>query len=473
LKLASVLAVAAAGTSAWSAPAPLASCASAPGAPRVLFPSDSPTNATGPGAIVWSAGPRCPGGEGARVAPIGASDLPGASTVPLSAAGLALAPRGPLLASAAPHGQILIAGSSPHAPTTGQLIQGTAGGVFAQLSVAGGVGAPTALATAYLGDVALASPPAPAEHAGVRGVRSGSGSGSANGNSGSNGSNSSGLRVHVERFFARSFARNMSAATVGASPVQAVTLALDYRSEALAVWTQADDMYAQLLPGRGAPHATQLLAHVGADAHVAALLSDDRHGIVAWAQQSDDETSVYVDRSGAGVRFPAAQLLERFVDPPGVSAPVASPQLVRLSSESVLLAWAGVSAGRWVVHVAPVDLDGAIVPSTIAPPEGDALLAGLAAGPRADALVLWSEPAPAGPAGPGLVSVERQALFAAPAFDISPGRSAFGEVEAIAPAGPLSDASLAVDPDSDRAIAVWRGQAGAIEYSISGQSAGP
>jgi hypothetical protein len=493
-----VAATAAAGGSSWSAPAPLAPCASAPGAPRVVFPSDSPSNATGPGAIVWSAGPRCPGGEGARVAPIGAGDLPGASTVPRSASGRALAPLGPLLASAAPHGQILIAGSSPHGPAGGLLVQGAADGVFTQLSVPGGVGvpggagapggvdapgsvdapggvdAPAALATAYLGDVALASPPARAPHGGLRGLRSGSanglGSGSANRNGGSNGSNSSGLRVHVERFFAHSFTRNVSAATVGASPVQAVALALDYRSEALAVWTQAGVLYAQLLPSRGAPRRTQRLAPVGADVHLSALLSDDEHGIVAWAQQAGGETSVYLDRSLAGVRFTAPQLLERFVDPPGPAPPNTSPQLVRLSSESVLLAWAGVLAGRWVVHVAPVDLDGAIAPSTIAAPEGDALFAGLAAGPRADALVLWSEPAPGGAAQ---VDLERQALFAAPAFDISPGRSAFGEVEAIAPVGQLSDASLAIDPGSGRAIAVWRGQAGAIEYSLSGPSAGP
>jgi hypothetical protein len=235
------------------------------------------------------------------------------------------------------------------------------------------------------------------------------------------------------------------------------------------VWTQAGALYTQLLPSRGAPRATQLLAHVGADVHVSALLSDDEHGIVAWTQQLGRETAVYLDRSLAGVRFAAPQLLERFVDPSGVPSPAASPLLVRLSSESVLLAWAGASGGRWVVHVAPVDLDGPIVPSTIVATEGDALLAGLAAGPRGDALVLWSEPAPTGPAG---TSPERQALLAAHVFDISPGRSAFGEVEVIAPAGPLSDASVAFDPDSDRAIAVWRGQAGAIEYSLSGQNPG-
>jgi hypothetical protein len=472
LSLASVLAVAAAaGSSPWSAPAPLASCASAPGAPRVVFPSDSPSDATGPGAIVWSAGPQCPGGEGARVASIGAGDVPGPSVVPRDPTGRQLAPRGPLLAGGAPHGQILIAGYSTRAPATGLLLQGSAGGPFTQLSPPGGASAPMALTTAYLGDVALASPPAGTAHTSVRNNHddnssNNNGDGDGDGDSDSDSS----LRVHVERFFAHSFTRNANIGTTGSSPVQTLTLALDYRGEALAAWTQAGALYTRLLPNHGAPRPKQLLAHVGVGSHVSAVLSDDGHGIVAWTQQTGSESAVYLDRSAAGVRFTAPQLLERFTDPDGVPSPAASPQLVRLSSESVLLAWAGVSAGHWVVRVAPVDLEGPIASSTIAVPEDDALLAGVATGPRDDALVLWSEPVAL---GTGSLELERQALFAARAFDVSPGRSAFGEVEAIAAAGPLSDASAAIDPASDRAVAVWRGQAGAIEYSLSGPSAGP
>ena len=61
----------------WSAPAVLGACP-ASGAPLVVFPSDNPTHATGPGAIVWdAAGGVCPGGEEAQVAPIGDGDVPG------------------------------------------------------------------------------------------------------------------------------------------------------------------------------------------------------------------------------------------------------------------------------------------------------------------------------------------------------------------------------------------------------------
>ncbi|HYB24043.1 MAG TPA: hypothetical protein VED41_09620, partial [Solirubrobacteraceae bacterium] len=60
----SELASSAQSASMWSAPAALSRCpAEAPA--RVVFPSDSPSHGTGPGAIVWSAAAGCPGGAGA------------------------------------------------------------------------------------------------------------------------------------------------------------------------------------------------------------------------------------------------------------------------------------------------------------------------------------------------------------------------------------------------------------------------
>ncbi|MCW3018717.1 MAG: hypothetical protein JWN10_1025, partial [Solirubrobacterales bacterium] len=80
LNLAALLAVAAAGATPWSAPTALSPCR-AEGAAHVVFPSDSPSHATGEGAVVWSAASGCTGGEGARVAGIGAGDAPGASAI--------------------------------------------------------------------------------------------------------------------------------------------------------------------------------------------------------------------------------------------------------------------------------------------------------------------------------------------------------------------------------------------------------
>jgi hypothetical protein len=447
LKLASLLAVAAAGTAQWSPPADLSACPAGPAA-RVVFPSDSPDHATGAGAVVWSASRACPGGAGARVAAIGAGDVPGASAVPRTSTGAPIAPHGPLLASGAPDGQLVIAGSSRGASGSALLIQGLAGGPFAPLPTPEGASAPMALATAYLGDVAFAAQPTGGAHTGA-------------------------LSVHVERFFAHDFDRNVAASgTTGAGggPVQALTLALDYRGEALVVWAQSGSIYARVVPNKGRAHPILRLAAVGASPRIAALLSDDDRAIVAWSEQRGTQTSVYIDRSAAGVRFRAPELLERFADPDGLAPPAGSPSLVRLSSESVMLAWAGAAEGHWVVRTAPVDLDGMLGVSTIATPGGDALLADLASGPADDALVLWTEPLQSALGPP---DTTRQAIFAARGHEAYPGRSVFGEPEELAPPAPVSDATVALDPQSDRAVAVWQGEAGAIEYSIGGASAGP
>jgi len=449
LNLTALLAVAAAGVTPWSAPAALSPCAGEPAA-RVVFPSDSPSQATGAGAIVWSAAAGCAGGEGARVAGIGAGDVPGASAIARTAAGRPLPAHGPLLAGGAPHGQIVIAGSAPGDATAGLLVQGAVGGPFAALQPVGASTAPLALATAYLGDVALASAPARARDEGVKAT--------------------SGFDVHVERFYSNRFARDVTARAAGSAPVQELTLAMDYRSEVLAVWVQSGAIYARLLPGRGAARPLQRLARVGEHPHIAALLSDDGRAIVVWSERRGAQTSVYIDRSGSGVHFGAAQLLERVEDPDGLTAPAASPSLVRLSSESVMLAWAGSAAGRWVVRTASVDMSGLGIVGTIAAPGADVLLGCLAAGPAADALVLWTQPLPS---ATGLPDLEHESIFAARGFDAAHQRAAFGAPELVAAPATVHDLSAAFDPDSDRAVAVWQGEAGRIEYSVRAHSATP
>jgi hypothetical protein len=424
----------------WSVPVALSQCAAGPSA-RVVFPSDSPSHATGNGAIVWSASSTCPGGQGARVDALGAGDLPGAPLVPRTAAGQPLAPIGPLAASGAPNGKILIAGTDPKEANAGLALQGAAGGPFAALHPGAGSAAPIALTTAYLGDVALASPPAGGE-----------------------------LNVHVERFFSHSFIRNVSAHAAGGGPLHALTLAMDFRAETLAVWIQKGVIYARLVPSKGAEHPLQRLAAVGGHTKIAALLSDDNRAIVAWAEQRGTQTSVFVDRSMLGVRFGSPELLERFNDPDRLSSPAASPSLVRLSSESVVMAWAGSADGHWVVRAAPVDLNGVLGVSTIAAPDANALLAALAPGPDDDALLLWTEPQST---AAGLPDMQRQALFAAHGPNTAPHSKLFGEPEELAQPAPVNDATVAFDPDSNRAVAVWRGEAARIEYSIRGRPPSP
>jgi hypothetical protein len=447
---------AAAGTPQWSAPAVVSSCA-ALGAPRVLFPSNLPNRSTGPGAIVWSAPPSCPGGEGARVAAIGTDEQPGATRLPSTAAGQPIDPREPLTAADGPHGEIVIAGTSPSSLEEGLAVQGKADGAFSALDTVSGSAAPFAMTTAYLGDVALASP-APAA------IREGE------------------PRVLVERFFAHNAAQRVAASPtgisraagvpsegssrnskLGAGPVSDLTLAMDFRSDALMVWVQRGAIYAQDLPGSGAHHPIERLGPASPGIHISALLSDDNRAIVAWADDSGGQTRVYLDRSATGVRFGAAKLLERFQDPDGLSSPSDSPQLVRLSSESVMMAWSGAAEGHWSIRTAAVDLDGIGAPTTIPTPGQDALLADLAPGPDNDAIVLWSEPQPGATGQP---TTSEQALFAARGIDAFPDSTIFGAPEELAPAGPNSEATVALDPDSDHAIAVWRGEGSTLRYSI-------
>jgi hypothetical protein len=416
----------------WSLPATLSDCP-AGGAPRVVFPSDSPSQSTGAGAVVWEASAGCPGGAGARVAAIGAGGTPGATVIPATPGGRRLALGGPLVAGGAPAGQVAIAGASPERPAQGTLVEGPAQGPFATLT--GFSDVPVALATAYLGDVAFASTPVSGRDAGA-------------------------VRVRWQRHYASSFGPAVTT-TTGDGAIHALTLTLDYRSDALAVWAQAGAIYARELPARGAPRPIQRLARAPGDVHVAALLSDDDRAIVAWSERRGAQTSVYLDRSRTGVVFAAPLLLERFQDPDGVPAPASSPSLVRLSSESVTMAWAGSEQGRWVVRAAAIDRVGAPAVTTIAAPGGDALLEDLAPGPDADAVVLWSEPQLT---AAGAAELDSRALFAARALDA--GRPVFGAPEQVAAPGPNSDAAVALDPDSDRALAVWRGAGGAIEYAI-------
>lgn len=441
MNLTSLLAIAA-GAAPWSpAAAPLEACP-ASGPPRVVFPSNTPRQATGPGAIVWDASPGCPGGEGARVAAVGAGDTPGMPAIPRTAAGQPIAPGGPLTVSAAPHGQIAVAGASPGSKGQGLLIQGRAGGPFSALWSIEGPSAPLALTTAYLGDIGVAFTPAAGRGVGT-----------------------SGPGVRVERYYSNVLSSRLLATAGTAHATNGLALALDYRTDALTVWAQGGVLYAHDLPASGTSSPTQRLAHVGAHVRISALLSDDNRATVAWAEDDAGQTSVYIDRSAARVRFGLPRLLERFRDPDGLASPPGSPSLVRLSTESVMLAWAGAAHGRWVVRTAAVNANGVGNANTIGTSGTDALLASLAPGPNGEALALWTEPQQTGDATPDM---SQQAIFSARGIDGSAGRTLFGAPEQVAAPGLNSNATVALDPGNDRAIAAWRGAGGEVHYAIRG-----
>jgi hypothetical protein len=417
----------------------------------VVFPSDSPIHRTGLGAIVWSNSRACPGGERTHLAALSESDLPGRTVLPRSASGRAFVLRGPLLAGGGPFGQIVLAGFPAARAGQAQLIQGPASGPFSAPAIAPAA-APLALEQAYLGDVALsAAAPGPAGAIGVS----------------------------VERHLAHRFNPRITARASGGGAVRALTVALDYRSDAVAVWEQAGSLFARDLPAAGSPRAIQRLGAAGAGVHVVALRSDDERAILAWSEERAGISSVYMDLSAPGVRFGTPTLLERFVDPSGLAPPPASPRLVRLRSESVMMAWAGAAEGHWVLRTAAVDLLGVGAVTTIAAApggSGDALLAALAPAPDGSALAVWTEPS--GP--PGHPDLSRQALMAASGIDMYPGLTRFAAPEQVAPAGPLGAPAgalgapaVAFDPSSGRALAVWDSAAGGVEYALRGAPQGP
>lgn len=459
-----------AGAGKWTQPAILSACPGA-GAPHVVFPSDSPTQGTGPGAIVLSTSSPCPSGAGVLVAAISPEDVPGQPALPRTATGRTIALRGAVAATPGPYGRIVIAGSSASGgatPAGGLLLsEGPAGGPFAPPIALGGPASTFAFATAYLGDVAFASLiDGPSGSA----TQSSDGSGThlqaapAGGGDGRDG-DGSGVQLRVQRHHADRFAAPAQVGATGAesSSVQTLTVALDYRSDALAVWSAQGSLYARELPAAGAPQPVQRLGPgPPAGARIAAVLSDDDRAIVAWSNRHAGQTSVYVSRSQPGVRFTGPQLIEEFPDPPDLPDYVVSPRLVRLSSESVMLAWTGAMAGHWAIRVAAVDLGGVHPPGTISPPGRDALLADLAPGPNDEALALWTEPLQTG-AG---LDLGWQAIYAARGFDAYPEQVKFAAGELIAPPGPNSEATVAFDPDSDRAVAAWRTGAGALAYAV-------
>lgn len=389
-----------------------------------------PEHGTGPGAIVWAAGAGCPGGPGARVDAIPAGDAPLAPRLPHAAGGEALDPRPPLAVACGPHGQIVIAGTDPGTSGDSLIVQGRATGPFRTLERFAGTVQPTSLGTAWLGDVALA---------------------------GLSRSAPSGLFVRIERFFDDELGPAMPVEE--GDRATAVTVAMDFRSDAVAAWAQGGRIMVRPLPAHGPSHPVTALGPAGEDPHLALLISDDYRSMVMWSDRRGGETSIYLDYSAPGLTFGAPRLVERFQDPSG-PAPSASPLLVRLSSESVMAAWAGVQDGRWVVRTAPIDEHGLRAVSTIAAPGGGALLDALAAGPRNEAMLLFTEPA-----------AEGQTLLGARGVDQAPDRTAFSTPVPIA-TGTIEAPALAMDPDSDRAVAAWRGSGGALYWSLGRPPAG-
>jgi hypothetical protein len=426
----------------WPVRGQLAGCAA--GVPQVAFPSDAPRAPTGPGAIVWlspsggcGSDAREPGaGAGSlSVAPLDADDRPGSVEVQ------SLAPA-PNLAGATGASLGRVAALIPSGKVGLSVLQGRATRTLLPTAGIGARAGAVALARAYLGDVAVAV---------VEPNRT--------------------IAVYVERHYRAGFDPPVRVA-VGPGRVTSLTATMDYRADVLLAWQQNGAVYAHMLRQSMRAEPTQRVGPSAPDPQLAAVVSDNDHGMVAWSSTAPTRrtvgvpvTHVRLALSSAGVRFGGYRALASFGDPARAAATPGSLALVRLSTENVLLAWTEATGGHTVVRAAPAVFAGVRPSLLVSGASGEGVLSALAAGPAGEAVATWR--------GSQELGAGVQALWATRVFIGRHDRPGVRAPEAIAPAGTGVANGLAVDPATDRPVAAWTsaGAHGVLEYA-SGPGAG-
>jgi hypothetical protein len=170
---------------------------------------------------------------------------------------------------------------------------------------------------------------------------------------------------------------------------------------------------------------------------------------------------VLLAHSAIGPRFHGSRTLASFSEPAGLRLAPGAVAAVRLSGEGVALLWPTRSRGELVLDGAGVAPTGRVrIPSVLAVSGEDVRLGAVAAGPDNELVVLLDVARGAA----------RAAIFAARS-NVAHRRGGlrFGSLTQLAAPGVGSDPSVAVDPDSDRAVAVWQTRA-SIEYSVGSDS---
>jgi hypothetical protein len=258
--------------------------------------------------------------------------------------------------------------------------------------------------------------------------------------------------------------------------VTALTVTMDYRSDVLLSWQQNGAVYARMLHATGRLDPAQRLGPSQPYPQLQALVSDNDHGFAAWSTTAASNgsvpvTRIYLDHSGVGVRFGAPQLLASFADPERLGRSPGSLELVRLSSENVMLAWTAAERGHYVVRAAPAVYAVSGPTIRLSDPYRQAVLAGLAPGPAREAVALWKD-APR-PSEIGLHSGHTE-LWAARVFIGHHDRIGADAPEMILPAGREVAPAVAVDPAGDRAVVAWltRGATPRVEYAVSAGAVG-
>jgi len=437
----------------WTAPSTLQTCAPASD-PKVVFPFSSPSARSGRGAILWLGGaPSCAGGSGAQAtldsATLHSDDQPGVARAVVGGHQLT----GPLESAAATSGQLIAVAGDAGTPVGGRpealLGEGLAGGVLHILTPLGGPDAPLATADGYIGDADIVS-----TATGLGGVAL--------------------IELREQRHYAGSFARPVIL-DEGFAPITALAVGMDFRGDSLILWAQSGEVHAQRVTNLRRVYPAQVLGPAGYAPALAAVLSDNNHGFAMWTDEpapgAPGEARIYLEHSAANVAFPAVpRPLAAFAEPRVARLGPGSIALARVTpSEGVLAAWTLVQRGSFVVKAAGLTATTVLPPATIAQPGADLRLAALATGPLNDFVVVLES----APRGAGGFDTSQQTILAAHSVSGGPGGVSFETPTQLTQAGPNTEPSVAIDPDTDRAVVAWQTFAGSLPQIAYAVREGP
>jgi hypothetical protein len=265
------------------------------------------------------------------------------------------------------------------------------------------------------------------------------------------------IELREQRHYETTFAAPVTLQE-GFAPITALAVGMDFRGDSIILWAQGGEVHAQWVSNSGGVGPAQVLGPAGYAPQLAAVLSDNNHAFVMWTDEPtpgvSGEARIYLEHSANNVIFaPTPRLLVAFPEPAAQRLTPGSIAIARITpGEGVVAAWTLVVDGSFVVQAAGLTSTEVLPAATLALPGADLRLSGFATGPNND-FVAVLESAPRGSNG---WDASQQAILAARSVPGGPGGVAFETPTQLAAPGPNSAPSVAIDPDSDRAVVAWQ-----------------